>query len=108
MRNKFQYADKRIDHRTTMFKNFKFTTPITFEFTPDKESNQVNMFEKYKTIFIDMKNIDPNIEVITILEHISNTKENSHLEFNILKTYIHKFTQTTSSRSIYIARLNNR
>ena len=65
MRNKFQYADKKIDHRTTMFKNFKFTTPITFEFTPDKESNQVNMFEKYKTIFIEMKNIDPNIEVIT-------------------------------------------
>ena len=31
-----------------MLKNDKYTAPITFEFTPERKTNQINVFESHK------------------------------------------------------------
>lgn len=49
VRDDFQYVEAHIYHVTIInFKYSKYTVPVTFEFTPDKGSIQVNMFDKHR------------------------------------------------------------
>ena len=103
MRDNYQYIDKRIDHGTTItFKKSKYTTLITFEFAPVKGSNQINVLDKHRQIFVEMKKIDANTKMIrSKKEKCSNIPKKSHQELNLQRTSqrkpIHKYSPTSTS-----------
>lgn len=47
------------------FKNNKYTTPITFEFTVSRDNKKVNIFDRHKNIFEAMKLVDNSTKMIT-------------------------------------------
>ena len=48
-----------------VFKNDQFTTSGIFEFTSNKDSNDLNVYENYKKVFAAMKFIDYTNKIIT-------------------------------------------
>ena len=57
---------RKIEHGTDiMFKNNKYTTPITFEFTVSRDNRQVNIFDRHKKVFEATKLVNNTIKMIT-------------------------------------------
>ena len=57
---------KTIEHGAEIvFKNDRYTTPVTFEFYPAKRTNQINVFESHKKVFAAMKMMDNTTKIIT-------------------------------------------
>ena len=48
-----------------VFKNDRYTTPVTFEFYPAKRTNQINVFESHKKVFAAMEMMDNTTKIIT-------------------------------------------
>ena len=74
--NKNDDAIKRtIEHGAEIvFKNDRYTTPVTFEFYPAKRTNQINVFESHKKVFAAMKMMDNTTKIITKKEQSSTTQ----------------------------------
>ena len=63
---------RTIEHGAEIvFKNDRYTTPVTFEFYPAKRTNQINVFESHKKVFAAMKMIDNTTKIITKKEKLS-------------------------------------
>ena len=57
---------RTIEHGAEIvFKNDRYTTPVTFEFYPAKRTNQINVFESHKKVFAAMKMMDNTTKIIT-------------------------------------------
>ena len=48
-----------------LFKNDRYTTPVTFEFYLAKKTNHINVFESHKKVFAAMKMTDNTTNIIT-------------------------------------------
>ena len=62
-----------------VFSNNRYTTPVSFEFAPDKNSTYLNIFASLKKVFIVMKIADTSTKLIandgTVLESPSAFNE---------------------------------
>ena len=47
-----------------VFKNDRYTTPVTFEFCPAKRTNQINVFESHTKVFASIKMMDNTTNII--------------------------------------------
>ena len=65
--NKNDDAIKRtIEHGAEIvFKNKRYTIPVTFEFYPVKRTNQINIFKSHKKVFAAIKMMDNTTKIIT-------------------------------------------
>ena len=58
--------DRRIEHRSEIvFSNNRYTTPVSFEFAPEKNSQYLNAFASHKKVFIAMKIADTSTKIIS-------------------------------------------
>ena len=57
--------DRRIEHGSEIvFSNNQYTTPVSFEFSPEKNSQYLNVFASHKKVFIAMKIADASTKLI--------------------------------------------
>ena len=72
--------DRRIGYGfEIVFSNSCYTTPVSFEFAPEKNSQYLNVFESHKKIFIAIKIADASTKVIsndgTVINYPSDSPE---------------------------------
>lgn len=53
--------------KNEVFKYDRFTTPVTFEFVPNIDSNNLNVYENHKKVFAAIKNVDSTTNYFTKL-----------------------------------------
>ena len=57
--------DRRIEHGSEIvFSNNQYKTPVLFEFSPEKNSQYLNVFASHKKVFIAMKIADASTKLI--------------------------------------------
>ena len=58
--------DRRIEHGFEfVFSNNRYTTPVSFGFSPEKKSQYLNVFASHKKVFIAMKIADASTKIIS-------------------------------------------
>ena len=58
--------DRRIEHGSEIvFSNNRYTTPVSFEFAPEKNSQFLNVFASHKKVFIAIKIADASTKIIS-------------------------------------------
>ena len=58
--------DRRIEHGSEIvFSNNRYTTPVSFEFASEKNSQYLNVFASHKKVFVAMKIADTSTKIIS-------------------------------------------
>ena len=58
--------DRIIEHGSKIvFSNNRYTTSVSFEFTPEKKSPYLNVFASHEKVFVAMKIADTSTKIIT-------------------------------------------
>ena len=67
-----------IEHGSEIvFKNDKYTTYVTFEFVPERKTNQLNVFESHKKVFTAIETMDTTIKIITNIGKVFGHSDSS-------------------------------
>ena len=80
-----------------VFKNDQYITLVTFEFYPNKDSNNLNVYENLKKVFAAMESVDFTSKVVT---NSGRTFENPN-ELPEGEDFISNFPMTNKLQKLY-------